>query len=102
MGDKQLAKYELVVVKEDNGELQEDVVHRDALSETRSEADMKDTHPASQPRLAGDAESQARPRLRDRVVERQPAPEVPERANPADPLPGTLPRPEPRPTAENA
>lgn len=55
--------HRIAVLKQDNGELAEDVVHRTVVATA------------------------------ERVVDSQPAPEVPERAHPAAPVPGTLPRP---------
>jgi hypothetical protein len=86
--------HDLVVLMQDNGELQEDVVAKSATDDEDS-VDLEDeeSFPASDPpsSWAGPPEEQeATDRSRLRVQHREPIEEVPERAHPAEPLPQTL------------
>lgn len=121
------SSHERAVLRQDNGELQEDVVEKDELDRpghppARSESSGEDPDEASresfpasdppaswaggpedipdppdtaeaEPRGASTPPSVPEPRgPAERVIERGPVPHVPERADPADPVPGTLPR----------
>lgn len=59
----------IAVTRRDNGELAEDVVAKESIEEDGSVTDHQS----------------------DRVIEVLPAPEVPGRAHPSEPVPGTLP-----------
>lgn len=91
--------HDLVVLKQDNGELQEDVVAKSDIDDEDSvELEDEESFPASDPpsSWAGPAEEQeATDRNRLRVQHRQPVEEAPERAHPAEPLPQTLRREDP-------
>ncbi len=94
------------VVRQDNGELQEDVVPREELARAlrqRPRDDQGQTDQQSDESFpASDAPSDwAGPGERGpagtvggagEVVEERPVAEVPERAEPGDPVPGTVPR----------
>ena len=81
------------MVKQDNGELQEDVVARDHIDGGRVDEQVDDSFPASDPpsSWSGPAEGgEGAQRTRRRIVDRKPAEHPPERAHPGDPKPQTL------------
>lgn len=88
--------HERAVLRQDNGELQEDVVAKEAPDDgtpgsSSVDEEGEESFPASDPpsEWAGAAAGEAPDP--ERVVERRPVEHVPERAEPSDPVPKTLP-----------
>jgi hypothetical protein len=77
-----------------NGELQEDVVERQAVDvHGRPERESEDSFPASDaPSSWAGGDPHAPLARRDRVEHLGPVPEVPERRHPGEAVPKTLPR----------
>ena len=85
--------HEHLVVKQDNGELQEDVVARSQIDGGRVDEQADESFPASDPpsHWSGPAEENEQSRRnRERIVDRRPAEHPPERSHPAEPRPQTL------------
>jgi hypothetical protein len=97
--------HELVVLKQDNGELQEDVVAKSTIDDVNEIDDVEDSveeeseesFPASDPpsSWAGPVEQAEKDRTRRRLQQRAPVEEASERAHPAQALPQTLRRVDP-------
>lgn len=84
-GRRPSATHDRAVLRQDNGELEEDVLSKDAL----------DTAGTGHPGSVDEETVTEDPRhgnASDRVVDRSPVDHVPERRNPDDPVPRTLPR----------
>lgn len=93
MAERKSETHEHVVVKQDNGELQEDVVSSSHIDGGRVDEQVDDSFPASDPpsNWSGPPEeSEASQRTRRRMVHRRPAEHPPERTHPAEPKPQTL------------
>jgi hypothetical protein len=91
--------HELVVLKQDNGELQEDVVAKSTIDDEEENVDEEEeeSFPASDPpsSWAGPVEQAEKDRTRRRLQQRGPVEEASERAHPAQALPQTLRRVDP-------
>ena len=90
--------HRIAVLKQDNGELQEDVVDR-AVVEPATGDDPSGGEPTDGNSGADDGDDEGEdvpPRGSIRVVESMPVEEVEGRSDPDSPIPGTLPQP-PRP-----
>jgi hypothetical protein len=81
--------HRIAVLKQDNGELQEDVVEREVVEAASGEGRDR---PDETPGAVAEAEDEV-PSRSVRVVHSRPVDEVEERDDPASPIPGTLPRP---------
>lgn len=94
MGRAPSLTHDIVVLKQHNGELAEDVMERYVAAEGWLDAEIDDSFPASDP-LSHWAGPRRRDRETDRahghVVHRSPVEDAPERRHPEEPLPGTLP-----------
>jgi hypothetical protein len=104
--------HRIAILRQDNGELQEDIVHRDAVEPLTigdgsaveislygdPDSDGEDSFPASDPpshwagAKDGGIEGGARPAAA-RIVDTLPVEDVEGRPHPAAPIPGTLTRP---------
>lgn len=102
--------HKIAILRQDNGELQEDIVHRDAVEpltddgpaaeiplDGAPDSDGEDSFPASDsPSHSADYEDEesdtARPESA-RIVDTLPVEDVEGRPHPAAPIPGTLARP---------
>lgn len=101
--------HELVVLKQDNGELQEDVVAKSTIDDEEEsvgeidddedgvDEEEEESFPASDPpsSWAGSVEQAEKDRTRRRLQQRAPVEEASERAHPAHALPQTLRRVDP-------
>lgn len=93
MADRDSETHEHVVRRQDNGELQEDVVARCDIDGAHIDEQADDSFPASDPPShwsgPGHRGDEAR-RTRRRIVDRRPAEQVPERRHPGEAKPQTL------------
>ncbi|HWD54302.1 MAG TPA: hypothetical protein VG346_04230 [Acidimicrobiales bacterium] len=89
--------HDLVVVQQDNGELQEDVMARSLAQGGWLDEEISESFPASDPlsHWAGPPRPTSEAdRARRQVVHREAMEDAPERDHPEAPLPGTI-RPQP-------
>lgn len=99
MGPK-AESHRIAVLKQDNGELAEDVVPREETEpagpdpEDRAERQSAESFPASDPPSTWSGPDEADRGPRDRLVSSAPVEDVPERPEPGAAIPGTLPRSE--------
>ncbi|HEX4217608.1 MAG TPA: hypothetical protein VHZ02_04520 [Acidimicrobiales bacterium] len=91
--------HKIAVLKQDNGELQEDVVERTVVDdhdggEGEAQAHRSDDSDAegTDSSHLGEADGSGDESRHDRVVHSTTVEEVAERSHPAEPIPGTLPR----------
>jgi hypothetical protein len=85
--------HDLVVVRQDNGELQEDVMERSVTEHGWLDAEISDSFPASDPlsHWAGPARRTSEAdRAHGQLVQRESIEDAPERTHPEAPIPGTL------------
>lgn len=85
--------HDLVVLKQHNGELQEDVMERSVAAGGWLDAEIDDSFPASDPlsHWAGPCRRENEmARSHGHVVHRRPVEDAPERRHPGEAVPGTL------------
>jgi hypothetical protein len=87
--------HRIAVLKQDNGELQEDVVERDVVESATGEDPVSRDQPDESSGALGDDDGVEDdvPSRSVRVVQSLPVEDVEERGDPGSPIPGTLPRP---------
>lgn len=86
--------HDLVVLKQHNGELQEDVMERSLVAGDWLDAEIDASFPASDPlsHWAGPRRRESETdRVHGHVIHRRPVEDAPEREHPGEAVPGTLP-----------